>query len=864
MVRWRPFVNLSVLKSLAVLLAMTCICLAIPSQVWSATASADPPLAGGGERLSIEEPGSDDGIGFHAAQLLFDSGTPVVNPYGTCGSCYAWSSTYYSSPTNFDLTARAVEVPSGSMATSIRLWWAYGDEGPHPNSANKGGVPADFSSIAIDLYDATGPGGSPGTHLATLPGTWVVLNAAQHYKEYVLDTPYVFTGTDYFISLRAETAQTNYNATLLWLMCAPDDVLVDYENYDSSAGNTGGWADYPSLSPCPNDQDFGGQILGFPTPTVVEPTAESECITGDNPCNEVEFELSRSDDTDLRAFSVTFHLESGLELCVDVPPSITEGTLLNSIGGTSFQVIDNGGGSYTVDCAILGIPCGATTGGLMFSAEVAGVTDGSWQVVVDEVLLRDCDNAPIPSVVGSPETVVVDTQAPVAVSDLGAAQIKTGNGGDGTTGILLTYSEPGDAASYDVYRKAYGDYPEYDDGSGAVPSAPSDPGDAVANGWTQVAGVSGTGHVDEPATRDFYYYVLFSADDCGNVSAASNMTGGTLNYHLGDVSDGTTPGSGDNLVDAADVSLLGAHYGITLTHNDSFNYLDVGPTTDYSVDARPTTDNVVGFEDLILFAINYGEVALDGVRPELAGRPDAESGPGTAELVVGPVAGSVAKGQVLEIPVLLRGDAAQVQGIRAVLSYDGTLLAHEGSEAAGRLEGLPHFFKALPRAGEVDLNLALLGRETALADEGAVAIVRFRALRSGDPAVRLTESTIRDARNREMLLDPEGPRRLGDRAAAVEVALPSAFRLGEARPNPFNPRTLISFDLPEAVVVRLAIYDASGRLVRTLVDGAMPAGGHSVEWDGTDDAGRKVGTGVFFYEMRAGDHASQKRMTLLK
>ena len=189
--------------------------------------------------IEVESSGSLETVEPLAASYLFDSGTPIVNPYGVCGGCYAWSSTYYESPANFDLTARAVEVPAGSMATSIRIWWAYGDEGPYPNNANKGGEASDFSSISLDLYDATGPAGAPGNHLASLSGAWVVLNAAHHYKEFVLDTPYVFSGTDYFVSIRAETALLDYNATLLWLMCAPNDPLIDYENYDSSAGNTG-------------------------------------------------------------------------------------------------------------------------------------------------------------------------------------------------------------------------------------------------------------------------------------------------------------------------------------------------------------------------------------------------------------------------------------------------------------------------------------------------------------------------------------------------------------------------------------------------------------------------------------------------
>ena len=107
------------------------------------------------------------------------------------------------------------------------------------------------------------------------------------------------------------------------------------------------------------------------------------------------------------------------------------------------------------------------------------------------------------------------------------------------------------------------------------------------------------------------------------------------------------------------------------------NYLDVGPTTDYSVDARPTTDNVINFEDLIMFAINFGTVGFTGENPEIADRAGSDRQSGPVSLEVGPFLASVRSGEIVQVPVLLRGDAESVQGIRTVLNYDGTLLAYE-------------------------------------------------------------------------------------------------------------------------------------------------------------------------------------------
>ncbi len=95
-------------------------------------------------------------------------------------------------------------------------------------------------------------------------------------------------------------------------------------------------------------------------------------------------------------------------------------------------------------------------------------------------------------------------------------------------------------------------------------------------------------------------------------------------------------------------------------------------------------------------------------------------------------------------------------------------------------------------------------------------------------------------------------------------SLPQRFALRGCAPNPFNPTTTIFFDLPAEARVKLAVYDLSGRRVRTLIDGNMAAGRHSQQWDGTDDAGRQVASGVYLCRMISSVFADTKRMTLVK
>ncbi len=94
--------------------------------------------------------------------------------------------------------------------------------------------------------------------------------------------------------------------------------------------------------------------------------------------------------------------------------------------------------------------------------------------------------------------------------------------------------------------------------------------------------------------------------------------------------------------------------------------------------------------------------------------------------------------------------------------------------------------------------------------------------------------------------------------------MPSTFELSQNYPNPFNPTTEIDFSLPTKSKVDLAVYDVLGRKVNDLVNESLPAGTYAVEWNGKDQAGDQVASGVYFYKLTAGDYSSSKKMVLLK
>ncbi|MAE70534.1 MAG: hypothetical protein CME06_08715 [Gemmatimonadetes bacterium] len=100
---------------------------------------------------------------------------------------------------------------------------------------------------------------------------------------------------------------------------------------------------------------------------------------------------------------------------------------------------------------------------------------------------------------------------------------------------------------------------------------------------------------------------------------------------------------------------------------------------------------------------------------------------------------------------------------------------------------------------------------------------------------------------------------------------PASFRVHGNFPNPFNPRTVIRYDLPsgsvpgeEAIPVRVTVFDLAGRSVATLVDQDQQPGGHSITWSGTTDTGAPLPSGVYFYRIEAGENVATRKMVILK
>jgi hypothetical protein len=575
--------------------------------------------------------------------------------------------------------------------------------------------------------------------------------------------------------------------------------------------------------------------------STIAPVPPELCITPLHPCVTVPVVFARADATPVRGYHVTFTLSGNLALC---GAGIQPATYLSSVNpNTNFHVT----GSYptfTVDEVMLGLPCGATGSGTLFTIPVSSSSPGgTGSITINAVVVRGCDNEAVTAYPGDAASITIDNELPSPIASLTATrQNPSGHPLAATADVRLSWPagevEPG--ATVQVWRKGFGNYPEYDDppGAGSMPSLPATPAIALLDGWTLTSLT--TPGMDFTPSRDDYFYVAFTSDGCGNVSTSSNMTPGTLNYFLGDVGNGTTAGTGDNQVLTEDISLLGDHYGISLGDNDPYGYLDVGPTTTGYVDGRPLTDNRVDFEDLMMFAIDYSQVSKPRLAPVAAALDRL-----TLEVDAGPAAGVAVTAR------LQFTGTGRIQGISSALRWNPAVVQPVSVSAGALLDGLGGVVLS-PAAGAVDV--AVTGSGRGIAGEGTLASVSFRRLAGGDPEVSLASVDARDTRNRRVDLASE----------VAPPAAPVATALRSVAPNPFRGALAVEFGMATQGEARLTIHSVAGRLVALPVQGLWGAGLHHVTWNGLDLQGNPLPAGVYFARFTAGGTVQTRTIVLLK
>ena len=336
----------------------------------------------------------------------------------------------------------------------------------------------------------------------------------------------------------------------------------------------------------------------------------------------------------------------------------------------------------------------------------------------------------------------------------------------------------------------------------------------------------------------------FRAFDGGGGQLGVFVTGSNaqVKSYLGDVAS-TSPAStatGDGLINFDDLSPWSISYWSGVGGFGMTNYkvkYDIGPTSDNTVYGTPLADAKIQFEDLVIFSISYG-LSSSHVYPKLESEP--------AEPVKLQLGEPVASGSQTRIPLYVSGGVQNVRAMSLTFAGEfGKLVSVEKGSLLNEFTN-PVMVMNNTDGSKVLVDLAVFGaEELGINTEGEVITLVFE----GNAELSLSSADVRNILNRTMAVNITG----------TEGLLPLEYALIQNYPNPFNPTTTINYELPEQSMVEINVFNALGEKVETLVNELKEAGRHNVEFNAVG-----YSSGVYFYQIKANDYVSVKKMILMK
>ncbi|MDZ7340858.1 MAG: T9SS type A sorting domain-containing protein [candidate division KSB1 bacterium] len=169
---------------------------------------------------------------------------------------------------------------------------------------------------------------------------------------------------------------------------------------------------------------------------------------------------------------------------------------------------------------------------------------------------------------------------------------------------------------------------------------------------------------------------------------------------------------------------------------------------------------------------------------------------------------------------------------------------------------------AQARFSNSDAEFHITGSESADLSgyQGREVKLRVQSQGINDKATGIVAGVVELYRiNRSQLDKKSAPREYTQQAARCR-----SYKLEQNYPNPFNPDTEIHYELPEACHVTLKIYNLLGQQIKTLVDHDAPAGSHTVRWDGKDQHGHNLASGIYLYRLEAGSYVASNKLALVR
>jgi hypothetical protein len=277
----------------------------------------------------------------------------------------------------------------------------------------------------------------------------------------------------------------------------------------------------------------------------------------------------------------------------------------------------------------------------------------------------------------------------------------------------------------------------------------------------------------------------------------------------------------------------------------------------YNAQADTNDDLIVNFTDFLAFAGSFNKTAVGPLTKPVIGPAGVNDG---VVMSMNLREEKVLPGQLITVDVSV-ANAEALQGYGFSVEFDNEKF--EFVEAGPSAEDLlktggaetPLFLKHLD-GDKVMVANVLTGDP--VSGEGQVVTLTFKVLGDFEDQARFDISEA-------VLFDGDGHSNPAVVLGSLEVqTTPTEFSLLQNYPNPFNPETNIKYNLAEGAGVQLRIYNIVGQVVRTLVSEQQSAGRYQVRWDGTDDRGSAVSSGIYFYQISAGSFSDVKRLMLLK
>jgi hypothetical protein len=284
--------------------------------------------------------------------------------------------------------------------------------------------------------------------------------------------------------------------------------------------------------------------------------------------------------------------------------------------------------------------------------------------------------------------------------------------------------------------------------------------------------------------------------------------------------------SGDAIVGPSDFAIFAANYGKA----------EADAPADYIWAYDLNADGSVGPSDFAIFAANYGRTleAAKGVSAEMP----------TSDVMIAMAGDYDESTATYKLHVNIDQD---IDGFEFLLSYDTSAL-----EFAGETTGLV----GLPIAGEVE--------------EGVVTIADAFIGEKFNGTVTLNFNVLGEMRDMIFTIDNARVMNGLDLAQVTDIAefeakpVPTVYSLSQNFPNPFNPTTTIGYAIPKTGQVELAVFNTAGQKVRTLVAEEQSAGFYKMVWDGRNELGESVASGVYIYRLHSGSFSKTAKMNLIK